>query len=158
MWIFRAFYPKFALFWQFLGNIFPQIKFSLKFETSQNSPKKLKLKTWGKSQFFFLEDNTDFSLTIRFYLIFLQKWTLYYLSDDRIRIDSKNRSFWYPYRPYWFGNIFACFGNFEYIRCIFEDFWSIKYAHILPFIEHILPFPSYNPTRGMWLKGKFSNC
>ena len=30
------------------------------------------------------------------------------------------------------------FGNFEHIWCILEDFWSIKYAHILFFIKHII--------------------
>ena len=39
--LFWAFYPKFPLFRQFLENIFSQIKFSPKFETSQNSSKKL---------------------------------------------------------------------------------------------------------------------
>ena len=46
-------------------------KFSQKNYNYENLGEKLKKKI--------LEDNTDFSLTIRFYLIFRQKWTLNYL-------------------------------------------------------------------------------
>ena len=81
------------------------------------------LKTWKIK---ILDDNTDFSLTMRFYLIFLRKWTLNYQGVPLWNLLMCCQSSW------------RCLGKGKICFCILFRFQTFEHINISFAIQKIL--------------------